>query len=119
VATLHLGHLRRELRNTTPAAPLEGTGDTPAQSAGSADPAALPAALRPAPGTVNLSALIAAHTAERTVLAPELADAVAAVRESEPARKGRHRWRPGEPIEWRPAPRPTLRVKYKIWRVDA
>lgn len=121
MVTIHLGHLRRELFNSTPPTRRNGTSDIIATAnGGTDDPSAIPStSARPAPGTLTLSAVIDAHTPARTVLAPEVAQAVQARSERRRLTKGRHKWRPTDPVEWRPIPRLTPRDKDQTWRVDA
>jgi hypothetical protein len=104
VVAVNIGPLRRELFNSTPPAEPTGTAadviplGTPDDviPAGD-DPTAIPTG-RPAPGTVTLDVLITAHAPSRTVLTGDLAPG------RRGQQRGRHKWRPGEPLEWRPVP---------------
>ena len=105
MVTLHIGPIRRELRGSAP--PQEPTGTAadviPLGAPRTAIPAIPtaddPAAIRPAPGTVTLDVLIEAHAPARTVLTGDLAPGARG------RQRARHKWRPGEPLEWRPVPR--------------
>lgn len=105
MAAIHLGPLRRELRNSTPPAEPTGTAadviplnGAPTPTPAGDDPTAIPTG-RPAPGSVTLEVLIAAHAPSRTVLTGDLAPG------NRGRQRGRHKWRSGEPLEWRPVPR--------------
>lgn len=65
----------------------------------SASPTDIPT--RPLAGTIPLPELVDWHTGRTGELPPALA-------KREPRQHGRHKWRPGDPVAWRPASLPAL-----------
>lgn len=119
MAEVELGPLRRRLRNSTPAADPVGPGGGIIPLTGRArriltatglravpapadahNPAAVPRT-GSAPSAVTVA--VPESQPRRTVRASDLVPMDETDDNGDAPRLGRHKWRPGEPLEWRPA----------------